>query len=337
MNIKKKLMILMLPLMLLLGVMISNNQPVSAAGQTVSQVQAKKTLVLGTSPDYAPYEFLVNKNGKNKTVGMDIQVAQKLADDLNVKLVVKSMDFDALLVGLETGKVDMVISAMSPTDERSKSVDFSDVYYLGGQSILVNKADAKIYKSKNSFIGKKVGVQTGSLQQTLAKKQIKNAQITGLTKVPDLVLALKSHKIEGIVAETPVATAYASNDPELVRIDGKFDLGADMQGSAIAFPKNSPTLVSAANQSIAQIKKQKLIPQYLKNAGKLMKTNTHNTSMWHYWSYFAKGIGYTLFITIVSIAIGILIGVILAFARISKNKFMHGLAVMYIEFVRGTP
>jgi len=150
MNIKKKLMILMLPLMLLLGVMISNNQPVSAAGQTVSQVQAKKTLVLGTSPDYAPYEFLVNKNGKNKTVGMDIQVAQKLADDLNVKLVVKSMDFDALLVGLETGKVDMVISAMSPTDERSKSVDFSDVYYLGGQSILVNKADAKIYKSKNS-------------------------------------------------------------------------------------------------------------------------------------------------------------------------------------------
>jgi len=182
-----------------------------------------------------------------------------------------------------------------------------------------------------------VGVQTGSLQQTLAKKQIKNAQITGLTKVPDLVLALKSHKIEGIVAETPVATAYASNDPELVRIDGKFDLGADMQGSAIAFPKNSPTLVSAANQSIAQIKKQKLIPQYLKNAGKLMKTNTHNTSMWHYWSYFAKGIGYTLFITIVSIAIGILIGVILAFARISKNKFMHGLAVMYIEFVRGTP
>lgn len=92
---------------------------------------------------------------------MDIQVAQKLADDLGVKLVVKSMDFDALLVGLETGKVDMVISAMSPTDERSKSVDFSDVYYLGGQSILVNKADAKIYHSKNSFNGKKSGGPNG--------------------------------------------------------------------------------------------------------------------------------------------------------------------------------
>ncbi|WP_419298932.1 hypothetical protein, partial [Acinetobacter calcoaceticus] len=89
--------------------------------------------------------------------------------------------------------------------------------------------------------------------------------------------ALKSHKIDGIVAEKPVATAYASNDPELVQIDGKFNLGADMQGSAIAFPKNSPTLVAAANKSIAQIKQQKLIPQYLKSAGSLMKTNTHNT------------------------------------------------------------
>ncbi|MFL2063210.1 ABC transporter substrate-binding protein/permease [Latilactobacillus sakei] len=337
MTIKKSLAFILLPLALLVALLVGNNQAVSAAGQTVSRVQAKKTLVLGTSPDYAPYEFLVNKNGKNKTVGMDIDVAQKVADDLHVKLVIKSMDFDALLVGLETGKVDMVISAMSPTDERTKSVDFSDVYYLGGQSILVNKADAKIYKSKNSFIGKKVGVQTGSLQQTLAKKQIKNAQIIGLTKVPDLVLALKSHKIDGIVAEEPVATAYASNDPELVQIDGKFNLGADMQGSAIAFPKNSPTLVAAANKSIAQIKQQKLIPQYLKSAGSLMKTNTHNTSMWHYWSYFAKGIGYTLFITIISIIIGIFIGVVLAFARLSKNKLFHSLAVMYIEFVRGTP
>nr|WP_226789493.1 ABC transporter substrate-binding protein/permease [Latilactobacillus graminis] len=316
---------------------INHQQSVLAAGQTVSQVQAKKTLILGTSPDYAPYEFLVNKKGKNQVVGMDIQVAQKLAHDLGVKLVVKSMDFDALLVGLETGKVDMVISAMSPTDERRKSVDFSDVYYLGGQSILINQTDTRDYHSKNSFIGKKIGVQTGSLQQALTKKQIKGAQITGLAKVPDLVLALKSHKIDGIVAEEPVATAYASNDPELVQIDGKFDLGTDMQGSAIAFPKDSPTLVAAANKSIDQIKKQKLIPQYLKNAGQLMKINTHNTSMWHYWAYFAKGIGYTLFITIVSIAIGILIGGLLAFGRLAKNKVVRGLALVYIEFVRGTP
>ncbi len=161
MTIKKLLTFVGLPFMVMLTFFMIQQQPVLAAGQTVSQVQAKKTLVLGTSPDYAPYEFLVNKNGKNKIVGMDIQVAQKLADDLGVKLVVKSMDFDALLVGLETGKVDMVISAMSPTDERSKSVDFSDVYYLGGQSILVNKADAKIYHSKNSFNGKKNGGPNG--------------------------------------------------------------------------------------------------------------------------------------------------------------------------------
>lgn len=110
---------------------------------------------MGTSPDYAPYEFLVNRNGKNQVVGLDAQIAQKIADDIGVKLQIKQMDFDSLLVALETGKVDMVLSAMTPTATREKSVDFSKVYYKAGQNFIINKSDEGVYKDKDSFKGKK--------------------------------------------------------------------------------------------------------------------------------------------------------------------------------------
>ncbi|VTU61431.1 amino acid ABC transporter permease and substrate binding components [Lactobacillus rhamnosus GG] [Lacticaseibacillus rhamnosus] len=117
----------------------------------------------------------MNKNGKNQVVGMDVEVARKIAKDLGVKLVIKQMNFSSLLVALQSGKVDMVLAAMSPTNARRKSIDFSKTYYKSGQDILINKTDAKIYKDHKSFANKKVGVQNGSLQETLAKTQMKSS------------------------------------------------------------------------------------------------------------------------------------------------------------------
>lgn len=313
-------------------------QQVSAADDSLKKIQDKGTIVMGTSPDYAPYEFLVNVGGKNQVEGMDVEVGREIAKDLGVKLKIKQMDFDQLLVALETGKVDMVLSGMSPTNERAKSVDFSHVYYLGGQDILVNKADAKLYaKGKDALRGKKVGAQTGSLQYDLAKKQIPDVEIKGLSKVTDLILALKSHKVDALNVEKPVAEAYAANDNQLVAINGKYELGDDMQGTAIGFQKNSPSLVAAVNKTVNKIKKQNLTKKYLQTAGKYMAGNTANTSMMHYWKYFALGVGYTLLITAVAVVIGIALGILFALMRIGKNKVLHAIAVAYIEFIRGTP
>ncbi len=89
-----------------------------------------------------------------------------------------------MLVALETGKVDMVLSAMTPTATREKSVDFSKVYYKAGQNFIINKSDEGVYKDKDSFKGKKVGVQTGSLQADLLKQQVPEAQSLGLARCP---------------------------------------------------------------------------------------------------------------------------------------------------------
>ena len=273
------------------------------------------------------------------TIGMlyTLHYARKIAKDLGVKLVIKQMNFSSLLVALQSGKVDMVLAAMSPTNARRKSIDFSKTYYKSGQDILINKTDAKIYKDHKSFANKKVGVQNGSLQETLAKTQMKSSTTLGLTKVTDLILALKTHKVAGVVAEGAVAQAYTSNDDKLVEIPGHFNLSSDTMGTAIGFAKGSDSLVAAANKSLADIKQKNLIPQYLKTAGSYMKTNTEDTSMLHYWTYFLKGVEYTLLISAIGAFFGVLLGTIFALLRLSKHRLPHLIGVAYIEFVRGTP
>ncbi|MGQ4559161.1 ABC transporter substrate-binding protein/permease [Levilactobacillus hammesii] len=314
----------------------------AATDDSLAKVQKKGTLVMGTSPDYPPYEFQATVHGKSQVVGMDVAVGKKIAKDMGVKLVVKSMSFDSLLVALQTGKVDMVISGMNPTPARRKNVDFTHTYYQGGYSIVINKNDKGIYKDKNSFVGKTIGAQTGSTMYNESKKQTTGTTVKGMTSVSDLILGLQSHKLQGVAMEKPSAQAYVANNKELAMIPSKFDLSASDTSASVAFAKGSTALVTAANKSVDQIRKQNLVNKdYLPAAGKYLKTNTVNTSMLHYWKAFLKGIEYTLIITVCSVFFGFILGVLLSLARMAKGGVfataLRWLATAYVEFIRGTP
>ncbi|AEB29963.1 high affinity arginine ABC transporter binding lipoprotein [Carnobacterium sp. 17-4] len=318
-------------------------ETVSAADTGLEDVQEKGTLVIGTSADFPPYEFHSTVDGKDTIVGMDISIAQKIAEDLGVELKIEDIGFDSLLPALESEKVDMVISGMSPTDERKKSVEFSDVYYTGGQNIVVRDADKEIYTNVDDLTGMKVGVQTGSLQETLAKEQMPDSELLSLSKITDLILALKTNKIEAILMEKPSAEAYIGNDDQLVTFDGGFLLEDGEQGSAIAFKKDTQSLVDAVNASLAEINEQDLITDYLEEAGTHLQAAQQETSgegsnsIFNYWQYFLRGTGYTILISVVSVFFGSILGIGLSFMRMSKNKIMHFVATAYVEFVRGTP
>ncbi|MBZ2404612.1 ABC transporter permease [Liquorilactobacillus hordei] len=332
----KKIWITLVVLIMMLLVPLGK---VSASNDNYLQkVKDKGTLVVGTSADYPPYEFTVKQSGKTNYVGLDIEIAKKFAKNLGVKLEIKNMNFDSLLVALETHKVDAVISGMNPTPERQKSVDFSNVYYRGKQYMLINKKDAALYKNIHSFKNKTIGAQTGSLQYDLVKKQMKNNQIKGLAKLNDLVIALQSGKVNAVAMEEATAKAFAQNNSSLKVINPEFNVDSSQTGSAMAFPKGATSLVNAANKTIAEIQKKDLInKQYIPLAGKYMSNNSKKNSMWDYWTYFAKGIEYTLIITVVSVFFGFILGILLALLRLSKNKLGKAIAVAYIEFVRGTP
>ena len=94
----------------------SSTTNTTAGGEdSVQRIKEKGTLVVGTSADYPPYEFTTKKNGKTEYVGFEMDVARQFAKDLGVKLVIKNMDFDSLLVALESHKVDTVIAGMNIT------------------------------------------------------------------------------------------------------------------------------------------------------------------------------------------------------------------------------
>lgn len=309
-----------------------------ASATSVSQVQKKGTLVVGTSADYPPYEFTINQNGKTEYVGFDMAIAQAFAKKLGVKLEIKNMSFDSLLVALQTGKVDMVIAGMNATAERKKSVDFSKSYYQGKQYILVNQKDANKYTTLNSLAGKTIGAQVGSLQYDIAKQQVQNASISGLTKLSDLIIALQSGKVDAVVMDEATAKAYAANYSSLTAVNVGFKTSSDQTGSSIAFQKGSSSLVSAANSLIDELNKNHTIMnEYVPQAGKYMTQNAKNNSMFNYWTYFASGIKDTLIIALVAAFFGVLLGIILALGRLSSVTIFKAIATAYIEFIRGTP
>nr|WP_240626669.1 ABC transporter permease subunit [Vagococcus vulneris] len=303
------------------------------ADPVLDKIKEKGTLTVGLSADYAPYEFHATVDGKDEIVGIDVDIAKKIADDMGVKLKIEEYGFDALLGALKTGKIDLIISGMSPTPERLQEVNFSDAYMQATQNVIVRKEDLSKYKSITDFNGVKVGAQKQSLQEELAKNEL-HADAVSLQKLPDIMLQLQNKKIDGAVVEGAVAEAYVNQNESLAFADGVKFKNTDKQ-NAIAIPKNAPGLLAAVNQSIAEIKKDNLIDVYKKNASDLMIEK--KSFFKKYGSYYVKGVGYTLFLAFIGVLFGAVLGTILAFMKLSKNKLFKWIAVVYIEYVRGTP
>lgn len=342
---KKRLYLLLItiimPLVLSTGTALAaateTSTPATDQPESIAAIKKRGKLVIGTAADYPPYEFSVKENGVSKRVGIDIDLGKQVAKDLGVKAEFKVMNFDSLLVALETHKVDMVIAAMSPTPERAKSVDFSKIYYGDSQYIVINKADKAKYKNLGDFKGRVIGAQNGSEQYDLAKQQVKGAKLKGLDRVNNLIIALQSRKVDGVVMDSTRAKAFVANNDKLMTINPHFKLSGQ-QGTAVAVAKNSPELVVAANKTISKLQKHNTFDKvYVPRAGKYMSQGAKQNTILNYWNYFAKGVGYTVVIAICSALFGIILGLLLALMRRSTNLVLHGLAVAYIEFIRGTP
>ena len=129
----------------------------SACGQSASQpestAEAPAKLVLGTSADYAPFEFMYpDDKGELVYGGIDISVAQYIADFTGKELQVENMGFDYLLASLQKGDFDIVIAAMESTEERLNSADFSDPYYTDYPPMVLVKAENADLKSAQETI-----------------------------------------------------------------------------------------------------------------------------------------------------------------------------------------
>jgi ABC-type amino acid transport substrate-binding protein len=231
-----------------------NKVPTQGAVQKESplmqKIKKQGKLVVGTASGYPPYEFIDTSVGEKKVIGIDMALAQKIADELGVKLEVQDMNFQALLTSLTGGKVDIAIAGINPTEERKKSMDFSADYLPTEQKVIIRKEDGSRYKKLEDLFGKTVGVQKSTTQEALAKEKIKDTKIVSLAHVPEVVLELKQGKVDGLVVEGIVGGQYLVFNDDLMFSEVEFP--NSVKSSAAAVQKGNEDVVAVVNKVIKE-------------------------------------------------------------------------------------
>ncbi len=202
------------------------------------------TIVVGTSADYPPFEFIQN----GEIVGFDIDLVNAISSELKSNVVIKDMPFNSLILALQNNDIDMIISATSVTEKRSENVDFSNVYYNNKISIIYDSTKQQNLNSINDLVDKKVAVQTGSTMQSFIDKYSKDNSLS-IDVIPldnNLISIeeLKMGRVDAIIFEKAQANKFAkdNNDLKVIDVDN-----TDNYGYAIILPKNS-TLKNEINR-----------------------------------------------------------------------------------------
>ena len=212
----------------------------------------KGKFTVATSPDFAPYEFYaIAEDGTPTLAGFDMSLAQYIAVFLGLELEVIPMDFDGTIMEVQNKNVDAGLAGYSPAPERAEVMEFSSVYYTGGQSFVTTKANADKFKSLEDTNKKEVSVaaQVGSIQMGLASTYSPNADIIALSKVTDIIAELLTGKIDGAYIETVVAQSYQQNYPDLEIVCA---VPYDEEGSVVGISKGNLALLEGVNRAIEQ-------------------------------------------------------------------------------------
>ncbi len=307
----------------------------------------QQTLTMYTSADYPPYEFRDTATGSNEIIGFDVDIAKNIAEELGFKLEIKDTDFNGLIPALQAKRADFVMAGMTPTAERQKSVDFSDIYYEARNTIVAQKG-SNLTKPED-LAGKQLGVQLGSIQEKEAGKiaeKVQGVTLKPLNKTSEIIQEIKANRIDAAIIEDTIAKGFVASNPDL-----EFNTipNAEEAGSAIAFPKGSDQ-VDDFNRVLQQMKEsgelEGLVKKWFENKGQAGTTTdpapASNSSLSFARiapsiPYIIDGIRVTLLFTALSAFLGFLWGTILSLFKISSFKPLVWFANAYTSVFRGTP
>lgn len=212
------------------------NPSTPTTGSTTGGTPAGKTVTMATSADYPPYEFIDSSSGSQEIIGFDVDIAKYITEKLGYTLKIDNIDFNGLIPALQSKRADFVMAGMTPTAERKKNVDFSQIYFEAKNTIVAKKGSG--FTSPESLGSKKLGVQLGSIQEQAAK-DFTGVNAQPLNRINEMIQELKAGRIDAILIEDTVAAGYLKSNPDL---EGNVIPNEGEAGSAIAFPKGSAML-----------------------------------------------------------------------------------------------
>jgi len=210
---------------------------------------APKVLRVGTEPTFAPFEF--QKEGSKDFDGFDMDLIRAIGKQLNMKVEIQNMGFDALIPALNAGNIDVAASGMSITPDRQKAVDMSDPYYVSGLVVVVNKDNSAV-KSVNDLNNKSIAVQIGTTGADRAAK-VPGAKVKNFNTNSEVFLELKNKGVDAVIIDKPVAEYYLAQGggKESAKIVGD---SMEAESYGLSLKKNSP-LTKEINKAMLDLKK----------------------------------------------------------------------------------
>jgi polar amino acid transport system substrate-binding protein len=229
-----------------------------AAGEETGVASALEKIVVGTDAAYRPMEYLDPET--NTIVGYDIDLMRALCEEAGLRPEFRNVPWDGLFVSLQTGEIDCAISSITITEERSKSMLFTDPYFRSAQAIVVREGDEAAYRSLDALVGKRVSVQLGTTGQFLAEER-GGIELVKFESSPLALADLRNSNVVAAIIDLPVARFYAQNEagstPRLAVIEG--DLSEEFYGIAVG--KKKKDLVRRLNEALARLKEKGTIDQ----------------------------------------------------------------------------
>ena len=247
-------------------IMIMALAAMTGCGGEQAKEDEMTTLVLGTSADYAPFEFMYpDENGDMQYGGIDIYVSQYIADYMGLELQVENMSFNNLLTSLGKGQFDMVLADIEATDERKEAADFSDPYLTElAPQFLVKAENADQFKSYSDFEGKTIGAQTATTKYNIIS-EIPDVSPVALQNVLDLIKEVSYGKVDAILVDGSVAQQYQASNDDLVALS--FDELGTSADVCVAVAKGDPKgLLPKINEAIAKMNEENKIEEFKKTA-----------------------------------------------------------------------
>lgn len=176
-------------------------------------------LVVGTSPDYEPFEYIA---ADGSYVGFDVELMEEIGRRMGVEVEWQAISFDGLISSLQTGKIDAIIAAMSATPEREEQVDFTRSYFIGADAIIVAEDAGITIVNNEDMADYRIGVQSGTIQETWITDNLPGAEISRYERAEQAIQDLRSGRIDVVAMDYYAATSFLEQGDIVLALKTEF-------------------------------------------------------------------------------------------------------------------
>ena len=314
----------------------------------------------GDSEGGAPYVFR-DPRQPERIIGFEVDLMEAISSKLGLKARFVQNQWDGLIPGLERGDYDVAVNGIEITEDRRERVAFSTPYFHTFEQLTVRKESESI-QSLSNLSGKIAGTLKYSLAERLLKEK-SEAEVRGYDSQTTLYEDLAYGRLDLVLLDHPIAVFYGDPDPRLKAVGPP--LGELAYG--IAVRKNNPELLVRINRALEELKSEGILRDiydrwgiwnpraaeafgdptpsrpahelkaYLEALGRVRSWRERVAQYWSYLPLLAQGAVTTIELSFLGMVFAVVLGLLLALARLYGGSILSPLATAYIELVRGTP